>query len=162
MRQLGNGNGGGSDLPSPVPLRLRVWRPSRWNRGRVYFDVVSQKTVDPTSFHECVYSWAPHDNPLDSTRNAEEAAEVKKTLDMFQPHQPMMSRTIQLLRGEVKRLESTLALGRDQWGASAEEFRTPLDEVLWYRHNPLRSLLDHFRWVCDTFEHVPGCSVTLR
>ncbi len=45
-------------------LRLRVWRPCRWERE--YLDVNKQRPAEVTSFQECIYSWEPFSNLSDS------------------------------------------------------------------------------------------------
>ena len=83
-------------------LQLRVWRPCRWERE--YLDVNKQRPAEVTSFQECIYSWEPFSNLLDSITHIEQTETLREKLETFTPTYSPEKREIENLKGVLGRI----------------------------------------------------------
>lgn len=154
-----------SDLS--VFLHLSVWRPARLHRQINYSFAESTPGVpggffDPERLQEQIYAWDPGPNdvlalPVELSTKFKPALMEDFAPDLLPEQRKMehFSATIDMLDAELRRS------GSSYWGDS-QEVEFIAGDMVNLRYNAGLALLHHLRWICKTFEHVPGASVVIR
>jgi hypothetical protein len=145
-----------------VHLQLRVWRPCRWERE--YLDVNKQRPAEVASFQECIYSWEPFSNLLDSITHTEQTETLGEVLENFAPTHSPEKRKVEKLKMVIEALDNIIKdKDGSNWIDSQRELKqSPEGESLNLREHPLLALRQHIQWVYDTFKSIPHVNVTFR
>lgn len=142
-------------------LRLRVWRPTRWERE--HFDHGRRGPADPADFGECVYVWAPTDDVFDGIADEKDRRELHASLGLLDPDRSHEERAVSKLAAIIETIDCILErAGSAVWSPSQISVATSDLDRLNLRQNRLRTLRHQLQWVLDVFASAPNASVTVR
>ncbi|MBD2279940.1 hypothetical protein [Aphanizomenon flos-aquae] len=146
---------------SSSPLRLRIWRPCRWNKE--YLDTKDNSLADMGAYQECLYSWEPFGDPFGSVTSSEQTQRLREELmEKFALAKPVQERGIKQFKQVISVIDEILS-NKDEssWSDSEESRQLSNGESINLRQHQLLALRQHIQWVCDTFANVPDVNVSL-
>jgi hypothetical protein len=144
------------------PLRLRIWRPCRWNKE--YLDTKDNSLADMGTYQECLYSWEPFGDPFGSVTSSEQTQRLREELmEKFALAKPLQERGIEQLKQVISVIDEILSNKYESsWSDSEESRQLSNGESINLRQHQLLALGQHIQWVCDTFVNVPDANVSFH
>ena len=141
-------------------LRLKIWRPCRWERD--VLDLSKSGPADGDHFLECIYSWEPSEDPWGGIPDVQDTQALQENLcDRFAPENNPKQRSISDLVESLKKIDQILCDNNKAVWSDSEE-TLPDERGVNLRIHRLLAFRNHLKWICDTFADIPGISVTLR
>ncbi|MTJ48256.1 hypothetical protein [Dolichospermum sp. UHCC 0259] len=147
---------------SSSPLRLRIWRPCRWNKE--YLDTKDNSLADMGAYQECLYSWEPFGDPFGSVTSSEQTQRLREELmEKFALAKPVQERGIEQFKQVIIVIDEILSNKYESSWSDSEESRQLFNgESINLRQHQLLALRQHIQWVCDTFVNVPDVNVSFQ
>ncbi|MDM3846345.1 hypothetical protein [Anabaena sp. AL93] len=147
---------------SSSPLRLRIWRPCRWNKE--YLDTKDNSLADMGAYQECLYSWEPFGDPFGSVTSSEQTQRLREELmEKFALAKPVQERGIKQFKQVISVIDEILSNKDESSWSDSEESRQLLNsESINLRQHQLLALRQHIQWVYDTFVNVIDVNVSLH
>ena len=147
---------------SSSSLRIRVWRPCRWNKE--YLDTNDNSLADMGAYQECLYSWEPFGDPFGSVTSSEQTQRLREELiEKFALAKPLQERGIEQFKQVINVIDEILS-NKDEssWSDSEESRQLSKGESINLRQHQLLALRQHIQWVYDTFVNVIDVNVSLH
>lgn len=140
-------------------LRLTVYREARnlprlrWPRGREVDESPLPQRADPTEWHEKIYEWALGGNEqVVSTLSSRLAEEFSEGVTPALRHPARLREMVVNMREQVTA----------EWSASLEHCEATEDDIAPSMVNASAALVEHLRWVAETFSNLPGAHIVVR
>jgi hypothetical protein len=107
---------------SSSPLRLRIWRPCRWNKE--YLDTKDNSLADMGAYQECLYSWEPFGDPFGSVTSSEQTQRLREELmEKFALAKPVQERGIKQFKQVISVIDEILSNKDESSWSDSEESR---------------------------------------